>query len=246
MSGLRRVSLQIVCLFGVTAVLVTVCKAQESGIAAESRWTETFDMADCAFASKGSNRYFILEPGYQLTLEGTDDDDSVRLQVTVLDETETVDGIETRVVEEREWVNGELIEVSRNFMAFCRKDQSVYYFGEDVDMYEDGEVTSHAGQWRAGEDGNRPGLMMPGLALLGASYYQEIAPDKAMDRARIISDSEVLDTPADRFDQCLKIEETTPLEPDALEYKVHAPGIGLIKDESLLLVKYGMIEPAGD
>jgi hypothetical protein len=83
---------------------------------------------------------------------------------------------------------------------------------------------------------------MPGLVLLGSSFYQEIAPEAAMDRARIVSDSQVLETPAGRFEQCLLTEETTPLEPHALEYKVHAPGIGLVKDGSLLLVRYGMAD----
>jgi hypothetical protein len=241
MKTLMRVTRRCaVCLCFASAFGVTVCLAQDS---AEPGWTETFDLTDCDFSSTGSNRYFILQPGYQLTLAGTEDGDSVVLQITVLDETETVAGVETRVVEERESVNGGLIEVSRNFMAFCRKDQSVYYFGEDVDMYENGEITGHGGSWRAGDDGNRPGLMMPGLPLLGASYYQEVAPQKAMDRARIISDNELLETPAGRFEHCLEIEETTPLEPDALEYKIHAPGIGLIKEESLRLVSYGTIKP---
>ena len=39
------------------------------------------------------------------------------LTFTVLNETEMVDGIETRVIEEREFDDGELIEVSRNFVA---------------------------------------------------------------------------------------------------------------------------------
>ena len=40
-----------------------------------------------------------------------------KLIITVLDETKDVYGVTTRVVEEREWKNGELYEVSRNFYA---------------------------------------------------------------------------------------------------------------------------------
>ena len=56
------------------------------------------------------------------------------------DETEMVDGILTRVVEEREWKNEELIEVSRNYFSICDETKDVYYFGEEVDMYQGGKA----------------------------------------------------------------------------------------------------------
>ena len=83
---------------------------------------------------------------------------------------------------------------------------------------------------------------MPGLSLLGARYYQELAPGAAMDRAESVSISETLKTPAGTFTNCLKTLETTPLEPMEKEYKLYAPGVGLIKDEDMLLVKYGFIK----
>jgi len=214
--------------------------AEEPEDAASIQWTDRFDVAGRDFASVGRNGYFILEPGYREVLAGTEGDDSIVLEITVLDETEIVDGIETRVVEERESANGKLIEVSRNFFAFCKHTSSVFYFGEDVDMYKGGRVVSHEGSWRAGVDSARAGLMIPGLVLVGSAYYQEIAPGVAMDRARIVRFDSVMETPAGRFERCLVTEETTPLEPTkGHERKVYAPGIGLIKDASLLLVHYG-------
>lgn len=209
---------------------------------ATGKWTDTFDLARCDFSSTGENEYFILQPGYRLILKGVEDDDSVTLVITVLDETEEIDGVETRVVEERESAGGNLVEVSRNFFAFCKTYGSVFYFGEDVDIYENGKIAGHGGSWRAGTDDFKPGLMMPGTALIGASYYQEIAPGVAMDRARIVSIDTTLDTPAGHFGNCLMTEETSALEPDTREYKIYAPGIGLIQDGSLLLVESGMIK----
>jgi hypothetical protein len=205
-------------------------------------WTEDFDIEGCQFSSTGRNRFFILEPGYQLHFSGYDQEDTVELVITVLNETVTVGNVETRVVEEREMVNGDLIEISRNFFALCMQSNSMFYFGEDVNMYEAGKVVSHEGAWRADGDDAKAGIMMPGVVLLGARYYQEIAPGTAMDRAEIISMHESLETPAGAFDNCLKIEETTPLEPDEKEYKLYAPGIGLIKDGNLLLMKYGFVK----
>ncbi len=198
------------------------------------------NLENCDWSPHGSNKYFILEPGYELALEGIDDEDTVDLIITVLNDTEAVDGVITRVVEERESVNGQIIEISRNYFAFCKNNESFFYFGEDVDIYRDGHIVGHEGTWRAGTNNNRPGLMMPGLLYPGTKYFQEIAPDIAMDRAQIITLDTTLDTPAGKFENCLVVEETTPLEPDAHEYKIYAPGIGLIKDGNLLLTKYGL------
>jgi hypothetical protein len=87
-----------------------------------------------------------------------------------------------RVVEEREWQDDELVEVSRNFFARCKETGDVFYFGEEVDLYEDGEIVGHGGAWLAGRDGALPGIIMPGRFLLGSRYYQEVAPDIALDR----------------------------------------------------------------
>lgn len=198
-------------------------------------FTKDFMIDQCTFSNIGSNPFFILEPGFQLVLEGKEEGEDVRLEITVLDETETVNGVVTRVVEEIETKGGELVEVSRNFFAICNETNSVFYHGETTDIYEDGEIVSHEGAWRAGEDGAEPGIIMPGTILKGARYFQEMAPEVAMDRAEIICLDAVLETPYDTFENCLKTEETTPLEPGAKDFKFYAFGIGLIKDGTLLL-----------
>jgi len=45
------------------------------------------------------------------------EDGRERLTITVLDQTRTIDGVEARVVEERETSGDELREVSRNYLA---------------------------------------------------------------------------------------------------------------------------------
>jgi hypothetical protein len=148
-----------------------------------------------------------------------------------------IEGIETRVVEERETEDGELVEVSRNYFAICNRTNSVIYFGEEVDIYEDGVIVGHEGEWLAGVDGARPGIIMPGTVLVGARYFQEVAPGVALDRAEIVSLTATVQTPAGRFTRCLRTRETTPLEPGEVEFKSYAPGIGLIQDEVLRLVR---------
>src|ERR1044071_5359852 len=119
-----------------------------SGLVFAQGFTDTFpQVQDCKFSSTGQNLYFILQPGYQQTYEGKDGNQNVRLVITVLDETKVIDGIETRVVKEKELHNSQLAEVSRNFFAICKRDNSVFYFGETTDIYRNGVVVSHEGAW---------------------------------------------------------------------------------------------------
>jgi hypothetical protein len=197
------------------------------------KWTDSFGQENCTFSSTGRNRFFILEPGYQLVLQSNEE----KVIITVLNETKIIGDIETRIVEEREEENGELKEVSRNFFAICKEHGDVFYFGEEVDNYKDGKIVRHSGAWRADEKDSRAGIIMPGTILLGARHYQEIAPN-AMDRAEIISDNVTMKTPAGTFENCIKVEETSGLDPNDKCYKTYAPGVGLIQDEDLLLTIY--------
>ena len=228
MSKLIRLSLMIGLVS--LALLVNSRAGKQDNVA----WTADFSQDRFELVSTGRNAYFILEPGYTLVLsEGKE-----QLTITVLEQTKIVDQVETRVVEERETNDGRLVEVSRNFFAISRRTNNVYYFGEEVDMYKAGRITSHEGAWLAGVGGAKFGLMMPGLARLRAKYFQEVAPRVAMDRAEIVSLTEALKVPAGVFKDCLKVEETTPLERGTKEYKYYAPGIGLIQDGTMKLVRY--------
>lgn len=202
------------------------------------KWTEAFYERDYSFSSQGRNRFFILEPGCQLTLES----ENAKVVITVLDDTRDIAGVKTGVVEEREWEDGELKEVSRNFFALCKETGDVFYFGEEVDDYKGGKIVGSSGSWRADEEGSRAGIIMPGRALLGARHYQEIAPN-AKDRAEIVADDVSMKTPAGEFENCLRVEETSGLNPREKCYKTYAPGVGLIQDEDLLLTHYGKAKP---
>ena len=204
-------------------------------------FTESLMQGSCTFLTSGRNTYCILEPGYQMVYEGMDGNDKVRLVITVTNETRKIGNVETRIVVEDESLNGKTIEISRNFFAFCKETSSVYYFGEEVDIYKDGKIVKHEGDWIA-EGPNKAGVDVPGLPLIGARFYQEMAPGVAMDRIEIQSLGETLETPAGTFTNCMKTEETTPLEPGEKEYKTYAPGVGLIQDETALLVKYGFVK----
>jgi len=209
---------------------------------AENEYTRSFRAENCTFSSTGRNPFFILEPNFQLVLGGEDAGDAARLTITVLNETREVNGTQARVIEERESAGGELVEISRNFFAICEETNNVFYFGEEVDIYENGIIVDHEGAWLAGEGTNRAGIIMPGTILLGARYYQEIAPSVALDRAEIIDTGQVIQTPSGDFSDTLITRETTELEPDEVELKYYAAGIGLVQEEDLKLEHYGFVE----
>jgi hypothetical protein len=201
-------------------------------------FTTTYFFDDCdGFSSTGHNRYFVLEPGFKIVIEGKQGGHTVRSVLTVLNETETVDGVETRIVEDNETSDGVQTEVSRNHFAICNKTNSVFYFGEDVDTYKNGAIVAHDGAWLAGQNGAQAGLEMPGIIMLGARFNMEVAPGIAEDRSEIISMTETVTTPAGTFENCLKIRETSAIEPGSF-YKYYAPGIGLVKDGPLVATQY--------
>jgi hypothetical protein len=201
--------------------------------------TNELDLAGCApdsgpFSLAIDNPYLPLSVGRVLTFQGKEDAGVVDLVISVLDQTEPVAGVATRVVEEHEEVDGEVVEISRNFFVQA-PDGTVCYYGEDVDIYEGGKITSHEGAWRAGEGENLPGIMMPASPAVGMSYDQESAPGIAMDHADVVAMGEPVTVPAGKYQDSLRTVETTPLEPGELS-KIYAKGVGLVIDGTVKLV----------
>ena len=216
----------------------------------DDEFTTDFALDECRFKANGSNRFFSLKPGYQLILEGEDEGEEIRLEITVLDETEVIDlraqglgKVKTRVVEEREFVDGEEEEVSRNFFARCKQTDAIYYFGEDV--------IPPAGSWRAGQNGALPGLIMPGTFLLGSKYFQEQAPnDEAEDRGENTDMGLDVSVDAGDFTGCVEVVDTNPTEEvcdvEEGDVKVYCPGIGLTVDEEVELTEFGFVDDEDD
>lgn len=196
-------------------------------------WQRSFPVDKSELRASGVNPYFPLQPGYRLHYANRNE----TVTATVLAETKMVDGVETRPVEVRETRGGRLVEVTRDYYAVDPASGDVYYFGEDVDIYKDGKVTGHEGAWLSGVKGAKFGLMIPGRPRTGQKFYQELAPGVAMDRAELVSVGEKVTTPAGTFENCLHFNETSPLEKGAADHKWYAPGVGLVKETGLELVK---------
>lgn len=240
----------------VIAVCALAASALPGSVFGAGAFTREFPIADCDFETnqferEDANPYFILQPGRELQYNNFECvsvgecDEVEELAITILNKTRkfklNLDGkmktVTTRVLQEVETANGELVEISHNYYAQCDDNQDVYYFGENVDIYEDGKIVSHDGAWLAGRNGAMPGLIFPGGAfLLGAKYFQEVAPGVALDRAEHVAMDLEEETPAGSFENCVLIKETTPLEPGDVSEKTYCPGTGLLFDNELELI----------
>src|SRR5262249_41370897 len=110
-----------------------------------------------------------------------------------------------------------------------------------TEVIDHGVVTGVDGSWESGKGGAVPGVVMPGLFLLGSRYYQEIAPGVALDRAE--NTRMDLDLEFDlegggtaEYEDCVEVTETTPLEKGDVSLKNYCPGVGLVVDDDFELV----------
>lgn len=186
------------------------------------------------FTTVSTNPYFPMAVGDQWAYSGEEDGAPVALLITVLGDTRTIDGVTTRVIEERESEEGELTEVSWNYFAQAA-DGTICYFGEDVDIYEEQEI-SHEGAWCADEPGNAPGIIMPADPKPGMTYANELAPGVAEDEAKIVGIGPTT-VPAGTFTETIRVREFNPLDGDK-GYKVFAAETGLIVDGPVELDSY--------
>ena len=160
----------------------------------------------------------------------------IRVETTVPGDTEMVAGVNTRVLVETEFGDDELVEISRNFYAQA-PDGTVCYFGEDVDIYEDGEIVAHDGAWRAGVNGNLPAILIPADPQPGMIFQQEFAPGIAEDVTEIMALGETIDVPAGTFSDTLTAEDCDGLD-GSTDLKVYVNGIGLAIDEFAELIEF--------
>jgi len=185
---------------------------------------------------------------------GKEQGQTLGLHITVLDETEAFHfgrvKVTTRVVEEVEWedTNADgvvdpdenLLEVSLNYVAQT-DEGTVCYFGEAVDIYEDGVIVSNEGAWRADDEGNAPGIFMPAAPEPGMSFQQEVAPGVAEDQATIVRsgtstlyDGTVVES--------ITVRDFNPLD-GSRGTKVYGLDIGLIQDAAFDLVSVSGVGP---
>lgn len=186
------------------------------------------DVRPAEFVDTIDNPYLPLTPGASWTYEGVDDGEQQHNEVVVTDRRRTVMGIPAVVVRDTVSVDGRVIEETDDWYAQDR-DGNVWYLGEATTAYEDGETTTE-GSWEAGVDGALPGLAMPADPAPGRAYRQEYLKGEAEDMAEVVTVGATADVTAGHYGDVIVIREWTPLEPDVVEEKRYARGVGQLDE----------------
>lgn len=193
--------------------------------------TVTIDPAQ--FSTTIDNPFFPMAPGDVWTYRETDDDGkNGTVVVTVTEKTKVIDGVTTREVHDVLTDAGEVAEDTLDWYAQDHQG-NIWYFGEATTEYgADGEASTE-GSWQAGIGGGQPGIVVLAEPQPGQSYREEYLAGHAEDNARVLSIDEMADVPFGSFDDLLMTRNASPIEPDVLEYKWYAKGVGPIREESV-------------
>jgi hypothetical protein len=163
---------------------------------------------------------------------GREGGEPLRVEVTRLPRGRTIDWggrrVETVASQFVAYLDSRIREVAIDYFAQA-DDGSVWYFGEDVDNYEDGVVADHDGSWLAGRDGP-PGMIMPADPRVGAVYRSENIPGLVFEQDTVRSDTAKVDGPRGPVQGAALVQEL--LMDGTVEEKVFAPGYGEFRAEA--------------
>ena len=187
------------------------------------------DLDPADFTAGSDNPHFPLEPRRQWIYQETDETGaSVRVVVTVTTETRKIaNGVMARVVRDTVTEDGQLIEDTLDWYAQDGVG-NVWYLGEETAEFENGQLTTREGSFEAGVDGALPGIIMPAEPEVGVSYRQEYYKGEAEDNGAVLALDQQADVAQGHFDEVLLTADTITIEPEVLEYKLYAPGVGLV------------------
>jgi hypothetical protein len=179
------------------------------------------------FTTRIDNPYWPMHPGTRWTYRETDQEGTqLKVVVTVSDQTKKIaNGVTARVVRDTVTRDGELIEDTFDWYA-QDKEGNIWYLGENTAEFQNGKLITKAGSFEAGVDGAQPGIVMPADPQDGMQYRQEYYRGEAEDNGEILSTNEKVRSPFGQFENALLTKDTITIEPNVLQYKLYAKGIG--------------------
>jgi hypothetical protein len=173
-----------------------------------------------------TNPLFPISQVDQVIQLGEEAGESLRIEVTLLPDTRTIEWngrpVEAAVSQFVAYLDGHIAEVALDYFAQA-DDGAVWYFGEEVDNYEEGEIADHEGAWLAGRDGP-PGMIMPAVPEVGDVYRPENIRGLVFEEVTVQSVDETVDGPTGPVEGAVLVEEH--LMDGTIEHKLFAPGYG--------------------
>ena len=192
-----------------------------------------------------TNPYQPFQPGAVKVFDGRKDGKPSVLVDLYLTTTRTfrvgAADVAAHILQETEFSNGAVVEISQNFLAQA-DDGTVFYFGELVNEYENGAVTSHEGSWLIGgptmpgdptDTGNAamPAVFMPASPQVGSTFKPEDLFPIVDETDEVKAIGLTVGTPAGRFGRAIRVVETTQLG-DKPETKWYGAGVGVLKGKT--------------
>jgi len=189
------------------------------------------------------NAFFPLRVGNRWEYRGGAETVSIK----VLNETKAIDGVRCLVARDQVFEDGDLIEDTDDWFATA-KDGDVWYCGEETKDFETfagdrprlPELVSIDGSFKAGRDGDKPGIIFRAAPIPGEVYLEEFSLGNAEDIAEVLSttyrfgadpalDEGVPRALAERLcpGDCVVTRNFSLLEPGVIERKYYARGIGV-------------------
>jgi len=177
------------------------------------------------FIAEVNNPYFPLPPGRTLIYEGQTAEGFVHNEFIITRKTKVIQGVKCIQVHDLGYLDGALAEDTLDWFA-QDKQGNVWYFGENTGELIDGRFVTLEGSFIAGVNRDKAGIIMKAHPMVGDFYRQEFSLDNAEDFAEVLALNATVQVPAGTFGNCLRTQETTPLETILLEDKYYATGVG--------------------
>ncbi len=223
---------------------------------------ENFVDPDEIGGTVAANPYLSLVPGTTQIIRAGEALEEWVIQYVTTD-TEEVDGVICRTVVDLEFapdepddeeelpepggfdrqndiiVDGvalEIVEYTDDWYA-QDVDGNLWYCGELSREFENGDIASLDGSFKAGEDGDKAGVLIPAMPMVDDVYRQEWSVNNAEDWSRVISTAGGPDVEVEGFEcngSCLVTEEGTPLEPGDFERKYWLAETGFVLAEDVV------------
>ena len=185
------------------------------------------------FVSGVDNPLFPLPPGTTYSFTGEADGVPTSDVMHVNRKTKQIFGVDCTEVHDQAFASGVLVEDTLDWYA-QDADGNVWYFGEDTkELDANGAVISTEGSWQAGVSGAQPGIIMEASPQVGDFYFQEYSKGVAQDVAEVVSLDGSTCVPDGCFDGLLVTKEWSQLEPNVVEQKYYASGIGFIRADTI-------------
>ena len=193
----------------------------------------TFDPATFTNPTTIDNQWSPMMPGTHYVYEGTtvEDDGTVvphRIEVTIIDLTKKIGGIDTVVSWDLDYTDNELVEAELAFYA-QDDDGNVWRMGEYPEEYDAGQVVA-APTWIHGFAEAHAGIQMQAEPKIDTpSYAQGWGPAVGWtDRAQVDALGQEVCVAVDCYKDVLVIAETSQSEVNAFQLKSYAAGVGNI------------------